>query len=168
MPPPLFPETSTRSVRHTRPVTALRPAARPAALRAPFGWPGALESGLQARPQRSGFELRRSQSGDRATDWKSAGVNRPIKSALVGPRAGISAAASSVGLGLVGSLVLHPDFGMDKTNKTIRFAHKTGARATLFLAWVAAFSGLYKMTQDAMMLILFAGPLLVFVPFVLM
>jgi hypothetical protein len=81
---------------------------------------------------------------------------------------GISAAISALGLGLVGSIVLHPDFGMDKTNKTIRFAHKTGARVTLFLAWTAAFMGLYKMTQEASTLILFGLPLLVFVPFALM
>ena len=81
--------------------------------------------------------------------------------------AGISAAVSSLGLGLVGSIVLHPDFGVDKTNKTIRFAHKMGARVTLALAWGAAFSGLYKMTQDASVLIMFGAPLLVFVPLVL-
>jgi hypothetical protein len=82
--------------------------------------------------------------------------------------AGISAAISALGIGLVGSIVLHPDFGIDKTNKTIRFAHKTGARVTLFLAWIAAFSGLYRMTQEASILILFGLPLVVFVPFALM
>lgn len=82
--------------------------------------------------------------------------------------AGISAAVSALGLGLVGSIVLHPDFGMDKTNKTIRFAHKTGGRVTLFLAWAAAFSGLYKMTQEAGILIVFGAPLLIFIPFTLL
>lgn len=81
---------------------------------------------------------------------------------------GIGAAASCIGLGMVGSVVLHPDFGMDKTNKTIRFAHKTGARFTLFLAWSAAFSGLYQMTQAPGILVLYGAPLLVFVPFALM
>ena len=81
---------------------------------------------------------------------------------------GIAAAVLALGLGLVGSIVLHPDFGIDKTNKTIRFAHKTGARATLFLAWTAAFLGLYKMTQEANILILFTVPLVIFVPFTLM
>lgn len=61
---------------------------------------------------------------------------------------GISAAVSGLGLGLVGSIVLHPDFGMDKTNKTIRFAHKTGARATIFLAWAAAFTGRLRILES--------------------
>jgi hypothetical protein len=82
--------------------------------------------------------------------------------------AGIGVAASCLGLGLVGSLVLHPDFGMDKTNKTIRFAHKMGARATLGLAWFAALSGLYQMSPDTTTLIMYGLPLMVFVPFTLM
>lgn len=73
-----------------------------------------------------------------------------------------------MGLGLVGGIVLHPDFGVDKTNKTIRFAHKMGARVTLALAWGAAFSGIYKMTQDTTTLIMYGLPLLIFIPFTLM
>lgn len=34
--------------------------------------------------------------------------------------AGIVGLLSCIGLGLVGGIVLHPDFGVDKTNKTIR------------------------------------------------
>ncbi|CAB9500063.1 b561 domain-containing protein 2 [Seminavis robusta] len=80
---------------------------------------------------------------------------------------GIAAAVNALCLGLVGSIVLHPDFGVDKTNKTIRFAHKTGARLVLALAWGAAFVGLYKMTQEPTMLILYGAPLVIFAPFTL-
>jgi len=81
---------------------------------------------------------------------------------------GAAAAASCLGLGIVGSVVLHPDFGLDKTNKTIRFAHKMGARVTLALAWTAAFSGLYQMSPSTSVLIAFGAPLLVFAPLALM
>ena len=81
---------------------------------------------------------------------------------------GFCAAVSSIGLGMVGSVVLHPDFGIDKTNKTIRFAHKAGARVTLFLAWTAAFSGLYQMTQESYILVLYGAPLVALAPFALL
>ena len=35
--------------------------------------------------------------------------------------AGLACMLSCVGLGLVGGVVLHPDFGIDKGNKTIRY-----------------------------------------------
>jgi Eukaryotic cytochrome b561 len=35
--------------------------------------------------------------------------------------AGVACILSCIGLGLVGGIVLHPDFGIDKTNKTIRY-----------------------------------------------
>jgi hypothetical protein len=71
-------------------------------------------------------------------------------------------------IGAVGSIFLHPDFGMDKTNKTIRFAHKTSARILLFVAWGVSFSGLATLTTDFTILGLFGVPLLALAPFVLM
>lgn len=71
-------------------------------------------------------------------------------------------------VGAVGSIFLHPDFGIDKTNKTIRFAHKTSARALLFVTWLVAFSGLATLTTDTKILGLFGVPLLALAPFVLM
>lgn len=73
-----------------------------------------------------------------------------------------------IGLGLVGSIVLHPDFGVDKTNKTIRFAHKMASRIVLIIAWMTAFLGLYQMNVSNSILAMYGIPLLALVPFTLM
>jgi hypothetical protein len=39
-------------------------------------------------------------------------------------KAGLALLLSCLGLGLVGGIVLHPDFGIDKTNKNIRYVEK--------------------------------------------
>jgi hypothetical protein len=76
---------------------------------------------------------------------------------------------SCIGLGLAGGVFLHPDFGVDKTNKTIRLVHKMASRIVLMLAWFTAFSGLQQMTPDnGLMWLPFGLPLLVLVPFVLL
>jgi hypothetical protein len=83
--------------------------------------------------------------------------------------AGAGVLCSCIGLGMAGGVVLHPDFGVDKTNKTIRFAHKTASRLVLILAWFTAFSGLQQMIPDrSLMLLPFGIPLLILIPFVLM
>lgn len=79
--------------------------------------------------------------------------------------AGLIVIISCIGLGVVGGAVLHPDFGVDKTNKTIRWVHKMSARVILMMAWVAAFSGLSQLTTDTTTLLAFAVPLLLLVPF---
>lgn len=82
---------------------------------------------------------------------------------------GAAVMVSCMGLGMAGSIFLHPDFGMDKTNQTIRMAHKWGARITLILAWTTAFLGLYQLIEnDSMKLAAYAFPLVALVPFVLM
>jgi hypothetical protein len=76
---------------------------------------------------------------------------------------------SCIGLGLAGGLFLHPDFGMDKTNKKIRFAHKTFSRIVLMISWFTAFSGLYEMMpNETIKLFAFAMPLFGLIPLVLM
>ena len=82
---------------------------------------------------------------------------------------GTGVVISCVSLGLAGSIFLHPDFGMDKQNQTIRFAHKTASRLTLMLAWVTAFLGLFGIAQENTLLLAAYGlPLAALVPFVLM
>jgi hypothetical protein len=80
---------------------------------------------------------------------------------------GLGLVLSSIGAGLVGGAFLHPDYGIDKTNGTIRLAHKMFARIVLGAAWVTAFMGMYNMTQDPMNLALFGLPLVVLAPFTL-
>jgi len=83
-------------------------------------------------------------------------------------RFGLAVFVSCVGLGLVGSIVLHPDFGIDKANQTIRFWHKWGARCVLTMAWITSVLGLMQLTNDSYVLLSFGIPLLVLFPFVLM
>ena len=70
-------------------------------------------------------------------------------------------------LGMAGGIFLHPDFGIDNTNTTIRTAHKVASRITLLLAWINSFVGLYNLTSNTIILLLYGLPLLLVVPFVL-
>lgn len=54
---------------------------------------------------------------------------------------GFAVMLSYFGLGLAGGVALHPDFGIMKTNKTIRFAHKWGGRVVTMLAWTCCVLG---------------------------
>jgi hypothetical protein len=74
---------------------------------------------------------------------------------------------SSLGAVMVGGIFLYPNFGFDKTNKTIRFDHKTMGRIILGSAWCMAFVGMYGMMQDALSLALFGLSLIVLAPFTL-
>lgn len=83
-------------------------------------------------------------------------------------QAGAAVVVTTVGLGLAGSIFLHPDFGVDKTNKTIRLAHKMVSRITLMIAWFTAFYGLMEMIpNEPKILAMYGFPLLILVPLVL-
>lgn len=82
-------------------------------------------------------------------------------------QAGVAIVLSAIGAGLVGGVFLHPDFGIDKTNKTIRLAHKTFARCLMAAAWMTAFYGFYTMTKNPVDLAIFGVPLLALAPFTL-
>lgn len=68
---------------------------------------------------------------------------------------------------VAGAVFLHPDFGMDKTNKTYRFIHKWLSRITIMGAYVTGYWGLTKMSQDPLVLAAYALPLLILTPFTL-
>lgn len=70
-------------------------------------------------------------------------------------------------LGLVGGIVLHPDFGLDKGNKIIRMAHKLASRLTIAACWVTAFVGLNTLTKDPVQLAMFGIPLVALMPVLL-
>jgi hypothetical protein len=82
-------------------------------------------------------------------------------------KAGLALIICSIGAGMAGGIFLHPDFGFDKTNKQIRFVHKTFARVVIGCAWMVAVSGMYTLTTDIIPLAIVAVPLLVFAPFTL-
>jgi predicted DNA repair protein MutK len=71
-------------------------------------------------------------------------------------------------VGMVGGIVLHPDFGYNNTNPSIRFAHKVGARIIIVAAWVNALLGLQKMGVENHVLFMFGVPLLFLLPFSLL
>jgi hypothetical protein len=81
---------------------------------------------------------------------------------------GLGLVLSSMGAGFVGAVFLHPDFGVDKTNKQIRFAHKIFARVVVACAWATAFQGMTKLTESSTKLFLFGLPLLLFLPFTIL
>jgi Eukaryotic cytochrome b561 len=77
---------------------------------------------------------------------------------------GVGVAISFVSMGLAGSIFLHPDFGIDKTNTLIRTAHKWASRATIALAWITALAGLLQLGAKPWVLVLYALPLLALAP----
>lgn len=82
---------------------------------------------------------------------------------------GVGVMINCVGLGMAGGIFLHPDFGVDKTNKTIRSLHMWASRITLIVAWITAFLGLNQLVpNDPTMLAMYGLPLVALVPFTLM
>lgn len=75
--------------------------------------------------------------------------------------AGIITIAAAVLPAMAGVVFLHPDFGIDKTNQTYRFAHKWLGRIVMTSAWITVFFGLMKLTSDIKILAAFAVPLVV-------
>lgn len=82
---------------------------------------------------------------------------------------GLGVMINCIGLGMAGGIFLHPDFGMDKTNKTLRALHKWASRITLIAAWFTCVLGLTQLIpDDAVTLAMYGFPLVALVPFTLM
>ena len=83
---------------------------------------------------------------------------------------GLGVMINCIGVGMAGGVFLHPDFGIDKTNKTYRALHKWASRITLIAAWLTAVLGVSQLlpSDDNTTLAMFAFPLVVFVPFTVM
>jgi hypothetical protein len=81
---------------------------------------------------------------------------------------GLACLVISTMIGMVGSAFLHPDWGILKTNKTVRWAHKTGARVVIALGWCVAVMGLKQLTGDYITLGVYAAPLILALPAVLL
>mmetsp|Transcript_13361 Transcript_13361/g.19489 ORF Transcript_13361/g.19489 Transcript_13361/m.19489 type:complete len:193 (-) Transcript_13361:1026-1604(-) len=79
--------------------------------------------------------------------------------------AGIITMAGALMASLAGGIFLHPDFGFDKTNKTIRFGHKWFSRTIILSAWITCVLGLQQMTSDKFILATFILPLVILAPF---
>lgn len=82
---------------------------------------------------------------------------------------GVACFIGYIGLTLFGVVALHPDFGLLKTNTTLRAMHKWGGRLVTAAAWSTCVLGYLETdTQNTMMQFLFAVPLLVMGFFVLL
>ena len=67
-----------------------------------------------------------------------------------------------------GLIALHPDFGVDKTNKTIRMMHKYFARILMALAWGNCMYGVYGMRKEhPLELFAYGLPLMFWMPLTL-
>mmetsp|Transcript_2440 Transcript_2440/g.5463 ORF Transcript_2440/g.5463 Transcript_2440/m.5463 type:complete len:247 (+) Transcript_2440:297-1037(+) len=81
---------------------------------------------------------------------------------------GIATMACTLGPLLAGAIFLHPDFGIDKTNKTIRKIHKIFSRILVAIAWGNSLYGLYGMRKEhPMELVLYGVPLVFLMPMTL-
>jgi hypothetical protein len=81
---------------------------------------------------------------------------------------GLFALVGTTMIGMAGGVLLHPDFGIAKTNKTFRLLHLWAGRILLLVAWFTCFNGLNQLTVDTKVLALFGVPLLALIPFTLM
>ena len=72
-----------------------------------------------------------------------------------------------IGVGIFGSVALHPDWGILKTNKMLRTVHKFAGRALTWLAWTSCVLGFEK-GRDNLETAIFTLPLLIFGYFALL
>lgn len=70
-------------------------------------------------------------------------------------------------IGLAGAIFLNPDFGIAKTNKTIRKAHKLAGRLFIAIGWFTCYSGLSQLTSNKAVIVFYMLPLLLTAPFTL-
>lgn len=91
---------------------------------------------------------------------------RPHFASLHG-KAGIAILMLTVLPMAAGGIVLHPDWGLDKTNQEVRKIHKLASRILMGASWGTAIYGMYSMTKDPFELAIYAGPLVLLAPFTL-
>mmetsp|Transcript_15108 Transcript_15108/g.19749 ORF Transcript_15108/g.19749 Transcript_15108/m.19749 type:complete len:191 (+) Transcript_15108:105-677(+) len=79
-------------------------------------------------------------------------------------KAGLLCLIGCVLVGTAGTVFLHPDWGISKTNKNIRLCHKWLARAVVLLGWITCFAGLQQICYDNYFMAFYGLPLLALVP----
>lgn len=82
-------------------------------------------------------------------------------------KAGFAVMIGYLSLGAFGAIGLHPDWGIVKTNQTIRWAHKWTGRLLTAVAWWCCVTGFMGMHAELWKQVLFTLPLLVAGPFIL-
>lgn len=81
--------------------------------------------------------------------------------------AGIITVAGCITVMLVGGIFLHPDFGFLNKHTKIRLFHKWFSRMTVLLAWITCYMGLMQLTSNKIVLMIYALPLIILMPFTL-
>lgn len=95
-------------------------------------------------------------------------MERPHFTSIHG-KIGVGVIVALIGPLLAGGIFLHPDYGIDKTNKLIRKIHKVTSRVLVFLAWGNSIWGVYTMRKEhPMELFMYGLPLLIFIPLTLL
>ena len=79
-------------------------------------------------------------------------------------KAGLFTIIGSLMIGLVGGVFLNPDFGIAKTNKTIRKMHKLAGRLIIALGWMTCYFGLAQLTEDIFVIGFYMLPLVLTIP----
>lgn len=74
---------------------------------------------------------------------------------------GFAVLVGNIGLFLFAFAALHPDWGVLRTNKLIRFVHKWGGRSIITASWVTCVLGFLPMQQDLTYRVLFAAPMVI-------
>ena len=83
-------------------------------------------------------------------------------------KAGLLCMVGAFMVAAAGGVFLHPDFGVDKSNQTIRKAHSWLSRGVMALGWLASFSGMKTIVgEDPKLLVGYLLPLLSIAPFIL-
>jgi len=81
--------------------------------------------------------------------------------------AGLTTLIGCAMIGIAGGTLLHPDFGVAKTNKTLRKMHKLGGRCMVALGWFTCYSGLSQLTSSGWVIGFYMLPLFLTLPFTL-
>ena len=72
-------------------------------------------------------------------------------------------------IAMIGTIFLHPDVGIMKTNNPIRLGHKIASRILLLLAWFTAILGLYQLIpNEPMKLAIYVAPMVCLLPYTLL
>lgn len=73
-----------------------------------------------------------------------------------------------IGLYLFGAVGLNPDWGIVRTNKTIRFCHKYSGKILIAAAWLCCILGINHMTKDYMWRFILDAPFFILGYYVLL
>ena len=93
--------------------------------------------------------------------YSNKGINHKKHLTTVHGKLGAAVLVGYTGLAIAGAVALHPDFGVLRTNKTVRAIHKWGGRFLTAAAWFVSVLGFITMQKSLVQRVAFGAPLLV-------